>query len=112
MKSIFVWLIASLGILALADLAQAGGPCCPYCPFPQCNTCGCNPMGVYNPYRPSAPDACNPGFYATNHCGAVYGPNYNLRPPFPPYNGERPCLKPQFGTHLYARSPRDFFMVD
>jgi hypothetical protein len=56
----------------------------------------------------------------------VYGPNYYLRPPFPPYNGERPCLPGKgrpaafgpgeagplaFPTHPYARSPRDFFMM-
>lgn len=62
---------------------------------------------------------------------ATYGPArwgmYSPVPPFAPYNGERPCLQgcgpggagPQgpmgplgFPTHPYARSPRDFFMMD
>lgn len=52
----------------------------------------------------------------------VYGPNYNLRPPFPPFNGMLPpppwaqppaaagALVPEFPSHPYARSPRDYFM--
>src|SRR5207244_964846 len=45
-------------------------------------------------YRPAlpAPDACGPGYYAPNHCGAIYGPNYCLQPCFPPFNGVRPQL--------------------
>lgn len=72
--------------------------------------------------KPAAPDACGPGYYCTNPCGMMYGPNYCLRPWFAPYNGERPnCgnggggpgLGPVgFPTHPYARSPRDFFMMD
>jgi hypothetical protein len=71
-----------------------------------------------HPYAyPSAPDACGPGFYAVNEYGAPYGPNYNLYPGFPPFNGARPCVggggpggPGGFPTHPFARSPRDFFM--
>ena len=74
------------------------------------------PPSVVHPPRPPVPDMCNPGFYSTNCCGAVYRPNYYVRPPFPPYNGERPCLKgpggPTYLTHPYARGPRDYFMLD
>jgi hypothetical protein len=83
---------------------------------------------------PRAPDMRNPGFYYTNPYGVIYGPNYYVRPPFPPYQGA--ILGPQkaaalapyadnpqafqqaigefngFPRHLYARSPRDYFMAD
>ena len=70
------------------------------------------------PMPPQAPDACGPGYYCTNYCGAVYGPNYCLQPPFPPFNGFRPplnnnnCGNPpaEFPMHPFARSPRDYFM--
>jgi hypothetical protein len=71
------------------------------------------------PYPPPrvAPDMCGPGFYATNRCGAVYGPNYCVYPPFAPYNGERPNFNkssgsPAFMTHPFAHGPRDYFMLD
>lgn len=79
------------------------------------------------PSMPQAPDACGPGYYCTNRCGACYGPNYCLRPCFPPFNGlypvvpRQPCNQglpvPQFmtatfPTHPYARSPRDYFMAE
>jgi len=71
-----------------------------------------------------APDACGPGFYAANPYGMVYGPNYYLRPPWPPYTfqpGQQgpgggpggpggPGGIPAFPTHPFARGPRDFFM--
>jgi hypothetical protein len=72
---------------------------------------------------PHAPDMCNGGFYTTNCCGTVYGPNYCVQPPFPPFQGM--LLGPKgcaaaglpvgslgFPSHLYARSPRDFYMYD
>lgn len=68
--------------------------------------------------RLQAPDACGPGFVCYNYCGAPYGPNYCLRPPWPPFNGmlNPPNwggpTPPMFPTHPYARSPRDFFMID
>ncbi len=45
---------------------------------------------VFKTPYPTAPDACGPGYYVANQCGAVYGPNYWLLPPFPPYNGPAP----------------------
>jgi hypothetical protein len=41
------------------------------------------------PYPPN-PDACGPGYYVVNGCGAVYGPNYWIKPPYPPFNGILP----------------------
>jgi hypothetical protein len=77
--------------------------------------------GQHNPYAHppprTAPDACGPGWYNTNPFGAVYGPNHWLTPPFPPWNGALPGpngggqASPAFGTHPYARGPRDYFMV-
>ncbi|HEV3006226.1 MAG TPA: hypothetical protein VGX78_17285 [Pirellulales bacterium] len=61
---------------------------------------------------PPAPDACGPGFYCQNYCGQWYGPNYNVYPPFAPFNGMvfAPPQGPAFPSHPFARSPRDFFM--
>jgi hypothetical protein len=80
-------------------------------------------------YPPCAPDACGPGYYCQGRCGAVYGPNCCLRPPFEPFNGFVPPVchgagqggpgaaggpppSPVFPTHPYARSPRDYFMLE
>lgn len=85
------------------------------------------PPSPYTPCmpRPTAPDACGPGTYNTGPYGMVYGPNYNVHPPFPPFNGMLPtppwytppaagpnpgALVPEFPSHPYCRSPRDFFM--
>ena len=80
---------------------------------------------------PVAPDMRNPGFYWTNPYGVTYGPNYCVQPPFPPFQGMilGPPKPPPggpggpgaaggmggslgFPSHLYARSPRDYFMID
>jgi hypothetical protein len=99
MKATLPWLAATLAVVLAgsAAKAQSFGPCIP-----------------------QAPDACGPGFYAPNIYGAYYGPNYYLRPPYSPFNGVAapsgwPGARtgsPVFPTHPYARSPRDFFMVD
>jgi hypothetical protein len=90
------------------------------------------PPAPYCP--PQAPDACGPGYYAPNQWGAWYGPNYRLMSGSYPFNGARPPVGsgnrgagpgggpcagcnpgfqvPQFPTHPYARSPRDYFMMD
>lgn len=47
------------------------------------------PLGV-------APDACGPGFTLTDVQGTTFGPNYYLRPPFPPEQGIGP------GAYLYC----------
>lgn len=82
-----------------------------------------------HPLIPQAPNTLGPGYYCVGCYGGVYGPNYCLRPPFQPFNGMifptcrfGPGGKPTFGagggqpptfpTHPFARSPRDFFMVD
>ncbi len=81
---------------------------------------------------PPAPDMLGPGFQWTSPYGVTYGPNYIVRPPFPPFQGmifappkpppsNGPAGCPNYGAqgsslgfpaHLYARSPRDFFMID
>lgn len=72
----------------------------------------------YFPYAPQAPSMCC-GYYSVNDYGAQYGPNYFVYPPFPPFQGARPNLQPQqskpqpnFPTHPFARSPRDYFMLE
>jgi hypothetical protein len=102
MRATIAWLGGLLLLAATGSTAQAQH----YSPFP----------------RYPAPDACGPGYYCNGYYGMAYGPNYNLRPPFPPYNGERlPMPKKDCGgmvtpwgyaTHPYARGPRDFFMMD
>ncbi len=101
MKATLSWLGALLCAGFLAHSAQAQYPNC----FPP---------------RLIAPDACGPGFYTVNACGAVYGPNYWVYPGVQPWNGFHPsCARPKqqqgpqgFPTHPFARSPRDFFMMD
>jgi hypothetical protein len=110
MKSILSW----LGVLLLAGAAVPAAYAQPYPCYP-----------------PVAPDACVPGYYSQGRCGMTYGPNYYLRPPFEPFNGfvppvcrqgargwpgagaaQGPLNSPVFPTHPYARSPRDYFMID
>jgi hypothetical protein len=67
---------------------------------------------------PRAPDLCNPCNYYSPYTGA----NFNVYPPFQPFNGA--VFPPSngngngmgatqlFPTHPFARSPRDYFMVD
>lgn len=72
----------------------------------------------FPPCRPQAPDACGPGMYYSHPCGMIYGPSYNVRPPFPPFQGLLPvpkkdaCPEMLFPTHPYARGPRDYFMLE
>jgi hypothetical protein len=65
---------------------------------------------------------CGPGHFGPNWAGLLYGPNYCVFPPFPPYQGELPgpCGPGgpggpgggiTFPHHPFARSPRDFFMT-
>ena len=87
-----------------------------------CSAAQAGPYPYYYSGIPQAPDACGPGYFCTNYCGQVYGPNYCLQPPWAPFNGFRPCLNNQNGAggaggagspvHPFMRSPRDFFMVD
>ncbi len=102
MKSLMPWIGALLIALATLPTARADFP--------------------FYPCAPQAPDACNCGYFCTNNCGLVYGPNYCLRPPWPPFNGLRPSMQecqggggqggiPGFPVHPFARSPRDYFMI-
>jgi hypothetical protein len=54
------------GAILLAGVAASLAPANPYC-FPR-----------------QAPDACEPGFYTVCPNGTAYGPNWYLRPPWPP----------------------------
>jgi hypothetical protein len=115
----FSWLVAVAGLALSASQASA-----------QC----------YYIAPPRAPDMRNPGFYYSNPYGVIYGPNYYVQPPFPPYQGaipagpsnrnqaaslaqyaDNPAAFQQatggggfggFPRHLYARSPRDYFMAN
>jgi hypothetical protein len=74
----------------------------------------CGPWYGYEPHG-VAPDACRyPGSYCTNAYGGVYGPNYNIYPPFAPWQGLLPAPNPNggFPSHPYVRSPRDYFMYE
>ncbi|HVS37238.1 MAG TPA: hypothetical protein VMS17_16875 [Gemmataceae bacterium] len=106
MKATLPWLAAVLvaALTVSAAYAQSFDPRCPPSPNP-----------------PQAPDCCGPYYYTRNFYGAWYGPNYIINPGFLPYNGEvfAPCGggngllgSPAFSTWPYARSPRDYFMVD
>ena len=98
MKATIPWAGALLGITLAASLVSAQNYW---------------PAGYHVP-RPAAPDACGPGFYSVNPGGAIYGPNYWLRPPGEPFNGlplpAREYRGPSYPAHPYARGPRDFFM--
>jgi hypothetical protein len=100
--------LASLVITGCFSMSAHAFWCCrPVypCYYPPCNY-GC-------PYPRTAPDMCGPGFYSVNQCGAPYGPNYCVYPPFPPVGGMPPTdLAARFPTHPFARSPRDYFMLD
>ena len=79
---------------------------------------------------PRAPDMLNPGYYYQTQNGTIYGPNYFVRPCFQPHQGmirgpgQAGCSSPYqgpagnpsggaaFPSHLFSRSPRDFFMVE
>jgi hypothetical protein len=72
---------------------------------------------------PKAPDMCQPPQYYPGHDGGVYG--WYVYPPFAPFNG---MVSPApwggggggggggagagFITHRFARSPRDYFMIE
>jgi hypothetical protein len=89
------------------------------------------PVAVYPP--PRAPDFQNTRpFYYNTAFGMTYGPNYYVYPPFNPYQGVLPGPSANwscgpsggdvlaakalgiaaFPSHLYARGPRDFFMIE
>lgn len=107
----FAW----LATLVCCGAAVAGPPNAFYQPHRPCALNAFNPPFHPCDYRCAqpAPDMCGPGFYSTNCCGVPYGPNYCVTPPFPPFNGARPCVNhAKFPTHPFARSPRDYFMLD
>jgi hypothetical protein len=108
MKTALSSLTAALVSGMLASVAHAGWN--PPVTYP-----GCCP---YPPPRiaPRAPDFCGQGCYSPNGYGGMTGSVY---PPFPPVGGVPPTGMgggkggaPAFTTHPFARSPRDFFMLD
>src|SRR5262245_31608054 len=88
------------------------------------------PYSCPAPALPQAPGVWTAGYGGANHSGQCYGSNYWLLPPNGPFNGmifARQAIAtsfgggqggqgapafPGFGTHPYARSPRDFFMME
>ena len=104
MRATVCCLGALLVALALSGAAQAQQP------FP-------NGYGNYM----QAPAASGPGYSYYNGWGAPYGSAYWPHPPWPPVGTVPPDFSsqqnqqnapPMFPTHYYARSPRDFFMLD
>ncbi|MFN4258739.1 MAG: hypothetical protein ACK4RK_05545 [Gemmataceae bacterium] len=103
--------VSSLAALLLSFSASQGHPgaCCPP-----------HALGPGWPCPYQVPNTFGPGTFCSSPQGMRYGPNYNLVPPFPPFNGLLPvpapprqgCVPKVFPTHPYARSPRDFFMLD
>ncbi len=97
-------LISLAALAAAAVFVSPASAIAPNYPCPECIR-----------YAAPAPDACGPGWYNTNCCGAVYGPNYCVVPPFMPWNGALPTPQrggPAYPSHPYARSPRDYFMLE
>jgi hypothetical protein len=98
MKATLIWLGGLLLIAASTSLAQA---------HPFCHSCGSQPQVAWGS-----------GYAYPNWGGGNYGCNYCPQMPPQPYSGFLPgagipCQKvPGFPMHPYARSPRDFFMVD
>ncbi len=117
MKATLVALAAVLGVMAAAPLAHAQNYCC-------------TPLMQYGP-----PPYC---WYQQDILGQWYGPNCYFAPPYPPFQGmvfapPRPAAPgmravpggppvpvmpygpagiPAFPSHQWARSPRDFFMME
>jgi hypothetical protein len=91
-KRITPWLAALLLTAAASAQAQAGH--------------------FWHGGQPGA-NAFSPGCIGTN----MYAPSYGVggwgAPPWPPYSGIGPGMPPRsMPTHPFARSPRDFFMLD
>lgn len=68
----------------------------------------------YAGYAPGlqASAAYGPGLGAYTGYSPAYAPSYGPNPPWPPFNGVRPMLGQRYSNHWYARSPRDYFMLD
>src|SRR5688572_6520213 len=61
---------------------------------------------------PQAPNTYGPCYYVVNEYGQLYGPNYCLRPCYPPFQGmvpgpkpPAPKGKPQFGPPMPGAPP-------
>src|SRR5437762_12204707 len=63
--------LASAGMALALSASPASAQCC--CPCPIC--------------VPQAPNTYGPCYFAVHCEGGVYGPNYCLRPCFPPFQG-------------------------
>jgi hypothetical protein len=94
MKATLPWagaLAASLFAAAAAPANECCYPSYPYLGFRYYN--GPTPYPGYRvtPYPIGrAPDMMGPGFYSQNPYGVWYGPNWNVLPPFPPFQGVLP----------------------
>jgi hypothetical protein len=98
MRSILLTLAVLLVATAIASPAHAVPPGYPDCCFVP---------------KPQAPDAvCGCPSWYRNAYGGVYGPMYNVYPPFMPWNGLLPAPSHGYPTQPYTRSPRDYFMYE
>lgn len=99
-------LTSLVALLVAAIFVSPASATAPNYPCPECIR-----------YAAPAPDACGQGWYNTNCYGAVYGPHYNVTPPFMPWQGALPAPQRNnccgsYPSHPYARSPRDYFMLE
>jgi len=62
--------LTAAGVALVLSASPATAQCCT-CPIPP----------------PQAPNTYGPCYFAVNCCGALYGPNYCLRPCYPPFQG-------------------------
>jgi hypothetical protein len=90
MKATGPWLGTLLIAAGLASLVRAD----------HCNPCVAPPPNAFTPSG-----CCCPCYWG----GPGYWPPYGMQP-FQPFNGFRPSLG--VPVHPFARSPRDYFMMD
>jgi hypothetical protein len=102
MRATVSGLAALVVVLALSSAAQAQ--------HHFCHGCGCPPL---------ASNAFTPCYFGYNYWGTPYfGPNVIGPPPGMPFNGMLPPPNwnsgdvQMYATHPYARSPRDYFMLN
>jgi len=114
MKATVSCLAALLVALACSDAARAQQPCYAGQFAGSQTPIGCPPSPPPGPYGGMMGGAMMGG--AMMGGGMMGGPNGGPNPPRPPFNGMLPYQSqsrmPMFRTHPYARSPRDFFMID
>ena len=102
MRATVSCLASLVAVLALSGAAQAD--------HPFCHGCGC-PSPAYNAFT-VCPNYWGAPYFGTNViCPPPMSPFNGMLPP-PNWNGDGQGGQGMFATHPYARSPRDFFMLN